>query len=118
MAQENRTAIVTGASQGIGAGLVKVFAERGLNVVANSRRISDLKEIAASSKIALVNGNIGDPTTAQQIVDTAQSRFGRVDVLVNTPVFSSQSRSPITPRTISSRSFQPTSKDFSISPNW
>jgi NAD(P)-dependent dehydrogenase (short-subunit alcohol dehydrogenase family) len=80
---QNQTAIVTGASQGIGAGVVKAFAERGFNVVANSRRISESKEIAGSDKIVLVDGDIGDPATAQRVVATAQSRFGRIDVLVN-----------------------------------
>jgi NAD(P)-dependent dehydrogenase (short-subunit alcohol dehydrogenase family) len=83
MSQENRTAIVTGASQGIGAGVVKAFAERGFNIVTSSRRMTESKEVAASDQIALVNGDIGDPATAQQIIDTAQSRFGRANVLVN-----------------------------------
>jgi NAD(P)-dependent dehydrogenase (short-subunit alcohol dehydrogenase family) len=83
MNDQGQTAIVTGASQGIGAGVVKAFAERGFNVVANSRRISDSTEVAGSDKIALVDGDIGDPATAQRVVATAQSRFGRVDVLVN-----------------------------------
>jgi NAD(P)-dependent dehydrogenase (short-subunit alcohol dehydrogenase family) len=83
MNYQGQTAIVTGASQGIGAGVVKAFAERGFNVVANSRRMSESKEIAGSDKIALVDGDIGDPATAQRVAATAQSRFGRVDVLVN-----------------------------------
>src|SRR6266550_766864 len=83
MNHQGQTAIVTGASQGIGAGVVKAFAERGFNVVANSRRISESKEIAGSDKIALVEGDIGDPATAERVAATARSRFGRVDVLVN-----------------------------------
>src|SRR6266513_6257145 len=83
MNHQKRTAIVTGASQGIGAGVVKAFAEQGFNVVANSRRISESKEISGSDKIALVDGDIGDPATAERVAATAQSRFGRVDVLVN-----------------------------------
>jgi NAD(P)-dependent dehydrogenase (short-subunit alcohol dehydrogenase family) len=83
MNDQGRTAIVTGASQGIGAGVVTAFAERGFNVVANSRRIWESKEVAGSDKIALVEGDIGDPATAQRVAATAQSRFGRVDVLVN-----------------------------------
>ena len=63
MTHQDQTAIVTGASQGIGAGVVKAFAERGFDVVANSRRISESKEIAGSDKIALVDGDIGDPAT-------------------------------------------------------
>ena len=83
MNHQNQTAIVTGASQGIGAGVVKAFAERGFNVVANSRRISESKEIAGSDKIAVVDGDIGDPATAERVAATARLRFGRVDVLVN-----------------------------------
>src|SRR5438552_5849127 len=83
MNHQGQTAIVTGASQGIGAGVVKAVAERGFNVLANSRRISESKEIAGSDKIALVEGDIGNPATAQRVVANAQSRFGRVDVLVN-----------------------------------
>src|SRR5262245_37268915 len=49
-----RTAIVTGASQGIGAGNVKAFVERGCNVVANSRKVSESTEVAASDSVALV----------------------------------------------------------------
>ena len=50
-----KTAIVTGASQGIGAGIVKALVERGFNVVANSRRMSQSKEVAASDHIAVVH---------------------------------------------------------------
>jgi NAD(P)-dependent dehydrogenase (short-subunit alcohol dehydrogenase family) len=77
------TAIVTGASQGIGAGLVEAFLERGYNVVANSRNISRANRFAIAKNIALVDGDIGDPQTAAKVVETAVSRFGRIDVLVN-----------------------------------
>ncbi|MGE5217539.1 MAG: SDR family NAD(P)-dependent oxidoreductase, partial [Chloroflexota bacterium] len=70
-----KTAIVTGASQGIGAGIVKAFFERGFNVVANSRRMTQSTEVAASDRVALVDGHIGEPATAAKIVNTAQSRF-------------------------------------------
>jgi NAD(P)-dependent dehydrogenase (short-subunit alcohol dehydrogenase family) len=78
-----KTAIVTGASQGIGAGIVKAFVERGFNVVANSRRISQSTEVEASEYVAVVDGPIGEPATAAQIVQTALSRFKSIDVLVN-----------------------------------
>jgi NAD(P)-dependent dehydrogenase (short-subunit alcohol dehydrogenase family) len=74
---------VTGASQGIGAGIVKAFAERGFNVVANSRKMTQATEVAASNNVALVDGHIGEPATAARIVETALSRFKSVDVLVN-----------------------------------
>jgi NAD(P)-dependent dehydrogenase (short-subunit alcohol dehydrogenase family) len=83
MVNTRETAIVTGASQGIGAGLVEAFLKRGDNVVANSRHITKANPFAASSNLALVDGDIGDPTTAAKIVDTAMSRFGRIDVLIN-----------------------------------
>lgn len=78
-----KTAIVTGASQGIGAGIVKAFVERGFNVVANSRKMSRSTEVAASDNVALVEGDIGEAATAGRILDAAMSRFKSVDVLVN-----------------------------------
>src|SRR5262249_18551078 len=78
-----KTAIVTGASQGIGAGIVKAFVERGYNVVASSRKMTQSAEVAASDRVALVDGNIGEQATAAKIVETARSRFQSIDVLVN-----------------------------------
>src|SRR5215510_9082671 len=83
MANTNKTAIITGASRGIGAGLVEAFLKRGYNVVANSRNITKENPFAAAANVALVDGDIGDPGTAAKIVDTAISRFGRIDVLIN-----------------------------------
>ena len=78
-----KTAIVTGASQGIGAGIVKGFLERGFNVVANSRKVTQSTDVAASNQVALVDGDIGEAATATKIVETALSRFKSIDVLVN-----------------------------------
>ncbi len=83
MPDTKKTAIVTGASQGIGAGLVEAFLQRGYCVVANSRNISKANPFPASVDLALVDGDIRDPGTAAKIVDTAVSRFGRIDALVN-----------------------------------
>jgi NAD(P)-dependent dehydrogenase (short-subunit alcohol dehydrogenase family) len=83
MSDPRRTAIVTGASQGIGAGIVKGFVERGFNVVANSRKVTQSTEVAASDHVALVDGHIGEPATAAKIVETALSRFQSIDALVN-----------------------------------
>src|SRR5271156_1063748 len=83
MANTAKTAIVTGASQGIGAGLVEAFLKRGYGVVANSRNITKANAFAASPNLALVDGDIGDPKVAARIVETTVSRFGRVDVLIN-----------------------------------
>jgi len=78
-----KTAIVTGSSQGIGAALVTAFLDRHYNVVANSRHITKTNPFPASPALALVDGDIGDPKTASKIADTALSRFGRIDVLIN-----------------------------------
>ena len=78
-----KTAIVTGASQGIGAGIVKRFVERGFNVVASSRNVTRSTEIAASDQLALVDGDIGEPETAATIVKTALARFNSIDAVVN-----------------------------------
>ena len=80
---QQKAAIVTGASQGIGAGLVEAFLKRGYNVVANSRNITKTNPFLASANLALVDGDIGDPKTAAMIMDTAVSQFGQVDVLIN-----------------------------------
>jgi NAD(P)-dependent dehydrogenase (short-subunit alcohol dehydrogenase family) len=83
MSGQRKTAIVTGASQGIGAGIVKAFVGRGFNVVANSRKVTQSTEVAASDHVALVDGHIGEPATAARVVETALSRFRSVDALVN-----------------------------------
>src|ERR1700734_1882525 len=83
MTGKQKTVIVTGASQGIGAGVAQSFLDRGYNVVANARNITKANPFAAAANVALVDGDIGDPRTAAKIVDAAVSRFGRIDVLVN-----------------------------------
>src|SRR5437660_10493178 len=83
MANSTKTAIITGGSRGIGAGLVEAFLKRGYSVVANSRTITKANPFPATANVALVDGDIGDPRTAAKIVDTAVSRFGRIDVLIN-----------------------------------
>jgi len=75
MSGPRKTAIVTGASQGIGAGIVRGFLERGFNVVANSRKVTQSTEVAASDSVALVDGHIGEPATAARIVETAAVSF-------------------------------------------
>jgi len=79
MSKEQKVAIVTGASQGMGAGVVKALRERGYRVVATSRSIkaSDDPDLVA------VAGDIGSPETAKRAVDEAVKRFGRVDFLLN-----------------------------------
>lgn len=81
--ERNKTILITGASQGIGAGLVNAFIERGYNVVATSRSVSRSAEIKASSRLALVDGDIGDRATTQNVADTAIKTFGSIDAVVN-----------------------------------
>jgi NAD(P)-dependent dehydrogenase (short-subunit alcohol dehydrogenase family) len=83
MGAARKVAIVTGASKGIGAGLVAAFLKRGYGVVANSRHISQGNPFAPAESLALVDGNIANPDTADRIVQTALSRFERIDALVN-----------------------------------
>jgi NAD(P)-dependent dehydrogenase (short-subunit alcohol dehydrogenase family) len=77
----NKTAIVTGASQGIGLGLVEAFLKEGYNVVATSRHVS--QSLTASPSLVLVDGDIGRQETAAKAVGAAIERFETIDVLVN-----------------------------------
>lgn len=79
MNHSRKVAIVTGASQGIGAGLVKAFRDRDYRVVANSRSIKP----SSDPDIITIAGDIGDRAVAERIVQEALSRFGRIDTLVN-----------------------------------
>jgi NAD(P)-dependent dehydrogenase (short-subunit alcohol dehydrogenase family) len=83
MASTQSTVIVTGGSRGIGAGLVKIFLERGYNVVANSRNITKSGGFEESDKLALVDGSIAEATTAANVAGIAKSKFGSIDALVN-----------------------------------
>jgi NAD(P)-dependent dehydrogenase (short-subunit alcohol dehydrogenase family) len=77
-----KTVIVTGASQGIGACLVKTFLKREYTVVATSRSM-EKSEFHASKQLALVDGDIGEATTAKNVTQTAIETFGGIDTLVN-----------------------------------
>lgn len=83
MTTQQKTIIVTGASQGIGASVVSAFLARGYNVVANSRNITKSETFLASERLALVDGDIGDAKTAAKIVEVALQKFGGIDGLVN-----------------------------------
>ena len=83
MTEPQKTAIVTGASRGIGAGLVARLLQLGYCVVASSRSITQVSPFPASAKLALVAGDIADPDTAAKITEAAVSQFGRIDVLIN-----------------------------------
>ncbi|MEX1826165.1 SDR family NAD(P)-dependent oxidoreductase [Luteibacter sp. CQ10] len=79
MSKIKKVAIVTGASQGIGEGLVNGFRARGYGVVATSRSIRPSNE----PDVVTVAGDIGDPETGKRLVAAALDRFGRIDTLVN-----------------------------------
>ncbi len=83
MANTQKPAIVTGGSQGIGAGLVRAFLDRGYNVVANSRNITKSGAFEASDKLALVDGSIAEAATAAKVAEVAKDKFGSIDALVN-----------------------------------
>lgn len=74
-----RVAVITGASQGIGAALVAGYRKLGYAVVANARNISD----GDDPMVLAVPGDVGVPGTGQRIIDAAVERFGRVDTVVN-----------------------------------
>ena len=76
-----QTAIITGASGGIGAGLVEGFLREGYNVVATSGHAN--REFTASGSLVLLDGDIGKQQTAAQAVEAAINNFGTIDVLVN-----------------------------------
>ena len=82
MSSDQKVAIVTGASQGIGASLVKAFRAIGYGVVANSRSI-DAATVGDDAEIVAVAGDIALPETTDRIVAAALDRFGRIDTLVN-----------------------------------
>jgi len=76
-------AIVTGASSGMGLGITRALLERGYRVVANSRTISQSKELKPSADLVLVDGDIGKKETAIKVVDAGLKHFDRIDLLVN-----------------------------------
>jgi NAD(P)-dependent dehydrogenase (short-subunit alcohol dehydrogenase family) len=81
--KEPRTAIVTGASSGIGLGIAQALLEHGYRVVANSRTISKSGILQASGNLVLVEGDIGKTETAVNVANAAVRSFGRIDLLVN-----------------------------------
>jgi NAD(P)-dependent dehydrogenase (short-subunit alcohol dehydrogenase family) len=79
MNTDQKVAIVTGASQGIGAGVVEAYRGLGYAVVANSRTI----ERGDDPNVIAVSGDIGERAVAEEVVRTATERFGRIDTLIN-----------------------------------
>ena len=83
-----KTAVVTGASAGMGEAIAALFAREGANVVAVARRLDRLEQLAAAEKdapgkILPCRGDIGEPATSRRMVDLAVTSFGRLDILVN-----------------------------------
>lgn len=78
-----QTAIVTGASSGMGLGITQALLQRGYRVVANSRTISKSRDLKPSADLVLVDGDISKKETAIKVVEAAVKHFGRVDLLVN-----------------------------------
>jgi NAD(P)-dependent dehydrogenase (short-subunit alcohol dehydrogenase family) len=76
---EQKVAIITGGSRGIGAGLVAAYRQQGWAVVANARRIQP----SADRDVLAIDGDISELTTTERIIDEALERFGRIDTLVN-----------------------------------
>src|SRR5260370_38892486 len=79
MTTQHKVAVITGAPQGIGAGLVRGFLDRGYRVVTNSRSIKP----DASADVLAVAGDIAEPAVADRVIAGAVEKFGRVDTLVN-----------------------------------
>jgi NAD(P)-dependent dehydrogenase (short-subunit alcohol dehydrogenase family) len=79
MSTSQKVAVVTGASQGIGAAVVQAFRKLDYRVIATSRSIQPSDD----ANILTIAGDIGDPATAQRIVSEGVKRFGRIDTLVN-----------------------------------
>ena len=79
MGTEQKVAVITGASQGIGAALVKAYRDRNYRVVATARSIKPSND----DDVLSVAGDIADPKTAERVIAEAMGRFGRIDTLVN-----------------------------------
>jgi NAD(P)-dependent dehydrogenase (short-subunit alcohol dehydrogenase family) len=79
MSTSQKVVVITGASQGIGAELVKAFRERDYRVVATARSIKPSDD----ANVVTVAGDIGDPDTARRVISEGVARFGRIDTLVN-----------------------------------
>ncbi|GAA2345648.1 SDR family oxidoreductase [Streptomyces kunmingensis] len=77
--QSQKVAVITGASQGIGAALVEAYRKLGYAVVATSRTIAP----ADDAGVLTVQGDLADPATAERVVTAAVERFGRIDTVVN-----------------------------------
>jgi len=84
MSLNDQTAVITGASSGIGSGVARELSSAGMNVVLTARRVERLEALANElGKCAVVAGDISDPEMPQRLIDTAVERFGTCDVVFN-----------------------------------
>jgi NAD(P)-dependent dehydrogenase (short-subunit alcohol dehydrogenase family) len=79
MSTEQKVAVITGASQGIGAALVKAYRDMGFRVVANSRSIKP----SSDPDILAVAGDVASPAVAERVIEEGFAKFGRIDTLIN-----------------------------------
>ena len=79
MAANQKVVVITGASQGIGAALVKAYRDINYRVVANSRSIKQ----SSDEGVLAVAGDIGDRAVAERVISQGVARFGRIDTLIN-----------------------------------
>ncbi len=77
----NKTAVVTGASSGIGLALAQALGQAGWNVVATARTVTKVQ--SASKAYIPIDGDVADPTTADRVFAAALDHFGQVDLLIN-----------------------------------
>src|ERR1700719_655397 len=82
MPTKRKTVIVTGASQGIGAGVVQAFLARDYGVVGTARSATKSRNLSASDHLALIDGDIGQFETAQKVAELAIKKFGSIDAVV------------------------------------
>ena len=78
-----KVAVVTGAGSGIGAAVAQSFLKSGASVVATGRRMKKLERLGKHEKLELIAGDVTEPDFAENLLDTAISRFGKCDIVVN-----------------------------------